>query len=77
MRIEEYFTCSERPGFLAFGKKMERALVSKCGLGVLDLPDQDYSSLFEEWDGSDEAIDDMAQEILEEEGFDGYEGDFA
>lgn len=71
MQITDYFTCSERPGFLAFGKKMEAALVGKCGLGVLDLPDQDYSSLFEDWDGTDEAIDDMAQEILEDEGMEG------
>lgn len=76
MRIEEYFTCPERPGFLAFGKKMERALVNRCGLGVLDLPDQDYSSMFEDWDGSDEAIADMADDILAEEGFGDFEGEF-
>jgi len=36
---------------------------------VLDLPDQDYSSLHEDWDGTDRQIVDMAKEILEEEGF--------
>lgn len=71
MRIEDYFTCSDRPRFLEFGKKMEAALVDRCGLGVLELPDQDYSSLFEDWDGSDDHIGAMAEEILENEGMEG------
>lgn len=66
--ITEYFTDPERPEFVNFGKKMEKALVLRCGFGVLDLPDQDYSSLFEDWDGTDEMIGEMADEILEEEG---------
>jgi len=69
MDVIEYFTCPDRPTFLSFGKKINYALTRICGLGVLDLPDQDYSSLHEDWDGTDRQIVDMAKEILEEEGF--------
>jgi hypothetical protein len=68
--IREYFTDPDHPTFLRFGALVNRQLVERCGLGVLDLPDQDYSSLHEEWDGTDRHAFEMADEILENEGFD-------
>lgn len=70
MDFQEYFTCPDRPDFLKFGTLVNKRLENKCGLGILDLPDQDYTSLHEEWDGSEEHAYDMADEILEELGYD-------
>lgn len=69
MELAQYFTDPDRPTFLEFGKLVDARLVKRCGLGILDLPDQDYSSLHEDWDGTEEHANDIADEILEEEGF--------
>ena len=69
--LQEYFTDEDRPTFLTFGKKVNAALIRRSGVGVLDLADQDYSSLHEEWDGTDKDIWRIADEILESEGFPG------
>ena len=70
MELQDYFGDPDRPTFLTFGKLVNARLVKRCGLGVLDLPDQDYSSLHEDWDGTKEHAFEIADEILEEEGFD-------
>jgi hypothetical protein len=75
MSLAEYFTDPDRPTFLQFGKLVNARIESRCGLGILDLPDQDYSSLHEEWDGTVQHACDIADEILEEEGF-GMDGDY-
>lgn len=75
MELEQYFTDPDRPTFLEFGKLVNARLVKRCGLGILDLPDQDYSSYHEDWDGSEEHANDIADEILEEEGF-GFDEDW-
>jgi hypothetical protein len=69
MELAEYFTCPDRPTFLQFGKLVNARIESRCGLGILDLPDQDYSSLHEDWDGTVQHACDIADEILEEAGF--------
>ena len=75
MTIKDYFDDPERPGFYSFGRRIDAALVDKCGLGALDLPDQDYSSHFEDCDRDeagcipDNEIDRIRDEILEEVGF--------
>lgn len=69
MELAEYFTCPDRPTFLQFGKLVNARIEARCGLGILDLPDQDYSSLHEDWDGTVQHACDIADEILEEEGF--------
>lgn len=43
---KDYFNDPERPGFLEWGLEVDRLLVATLTLGVLDLPDQDYSSMF-------------------------------
>ena len=60
-----YFTCPDRPGFLAWGLAVDAALTTECGMGVLDLPDADYSSLYE--DGMTAA--DAALDVLADQGF--------
>lgn len=65
MTVADYFTCPDRPGFLAWGEAVEKALVAQCGMGVLDLPDADYSSMYEDGYEPEEA----AAEVLEENGF--------
>lgn len=60
-----YFTCPDRPGFLAWGLKVDAALEAKCGMGVLDLPDWDYSSAYEDMSEPDE----VADEVLADQGF--------
>lgn len=66
--LQNYFGDPRRPTFITFGKKINAALTRLSSLGVFDLPDQDYSSLHEDWDGTDQQIWEMAREILEEEG---------
>jgi ethanolamine utilization protein EutQ (cupin superfamily) len=68
MRIEEYFSDPARPEFITFGKLIDKRIRRRCGIGLMDLADQDYSSLFEDWDGSKEMAYEMADDILEEEG---------
>lgn len=75
MELAQYFTDPTRPTFLRFGKLVNARLEERCGLGILDLPDQDYSSLHEDWDGTVEHANEIADEILEEEGFD-FDDDF-
>lgn len=65
MDTREYFTCADRPGFLRWGLDVDAALVRACGLGVLDLPDADYSSMYE--DGMNPA--EAARDVLEAEGY--------
>lgn len=42
----DYFTCPKRPGFLAWGLKVDEILQNTLDMGVLDLPDQDYSAMY-------------------------------
>ena len=78
MELAQYFTCPNRPTFLQFGKLVNARIESRIGLGILDLPDQDYSSLHEDWDGTVEHANEIADEILADEGFDfDEEDDFA
>lgn len=44
----DYFTCPKRPGFLAWGLKVDEILERTIGMGILDLPDQDYSAMYED-----------------------------
>lgn len=44
----DYFNDPSRPRFLEWGLKIDRLLNLNLGLGVLDLPDQDYSAMFED-----------------------------
>lgn len=68
--IREYFTDPDRPTFLRFGALINRHIIERAGIGLLDLADQDYGSLHEDWDGTDAHAIEIADEILEEEGFD-------
>lgn len=61
----EYFTCPDRPGFLPWGLAVEKALIAKCGMGVLDLPDAPYSDMYEDMLEPEDAAD----EVLAEQGF--------
>lgn len=67
MTIADYFTDADRPGFLAFGQKLDAEMIGRIGLGVLDIADQDYSALYEDFDGSDEMIADIVSDILADE----------
>ena len=42
----DYFNDPERPGFLEWGLKIDRLCEYTLGLGILDLPDRDYSGAF-------------------------------
>lgn len=72
--IRQYFSDPERPTFLRFGvlidQRIGERIGERCGLGLLDLADQDYSSLHEDWDGTEAHAYEIADEILAEEGLD-------
>lgn len=68
MNIKDYFYDPKRPTFFRFGRIMDAYVSSVAGIGLLDLADQDYSSLHEEWDGSHEDAERIAREILASEG---------
>lgn len=59
----------EAEAFVAWMKKVDRAILRRVGVSIHDLPDQDFASAFEE--GADP--DEFALEVLEEEGWDGDE----
>ena len=42
----DYFNDPTRPGFLEWGLKIDALCVDTFGLGILDLPDRDYSAAF-------------------------------
>ena len=42
----DYFNDPSRPGFLEWGLKIDQLCVDTFGLGILDLPDRDYSAAF-------------------------------
>ena len=42
----DYFNDPERPGFLERGLKIGKLCETTLGLGILDLPDRDYSAAF-------------------------------
>lgn len=42
----DYFNDPSRPGFLEWGLKIDKLLMDTLTLGVLDLPDRDYSAAF-------------------------------
>ena len=42
----DYFNDPERPGFLECGLKIDKLCEDTFGLGILDLPDRDYSAAF-------------------------------
>ena len=42
----DYFNDPSRPGFLKWGLKIDELCFCTFGLGVLDLPDRDYSAAF-------------------------------
>lgn len=65
MKPTDYFTCPDRPGFLAWGLAVDKALTQRIGLGVLDLPDQDYSSMYEDGLTASETV----AEVLDATGF--------
>lgn len=67
MTLKEYFDDPERPTFYRFGRIIDAYIVSKIGMGVLDIADQDYSSLHEDWDGTQEHAEQIAAEILADE----------
>jgi hypothetical protein len=46
--VEEYFTDPDRPGFLPWGLKVNAYTESNMMLSILDLPDMDYSSWYED-----------------------------
>ena len=43
---KDYFNDPTRPGFLEWGLKVDKLLTDTLTLGVLDLPDRDYSAAF-------------------------------
>ena len=46
--VAEYFTCPDRPGFLDWGLAVNAYCERDMGLSLLDLPDMDYSSWYED-----------------------------
>ena len=42
----DYFNDPSRPGFLEWGLKIDKLCEDTFGLGILDLPDRDYSAAF-------------------------------
>lgn len=42
----DYFNDPSRPGFLEWGLKIDKLCEDTFGLGILDLPDRDYSGAF-------------------------------
>lgn len=67
MTIADYFTDADRPGFLDFGQRVDAEMTRRIGMGVLDIADQDYSALFEDFDGSDDMVRDIVSDILADE----------
>ena len=43
---KDYFNDPSRPGFLEWGLKIDKLCEDTLGLGILDLPDRDYSAAF-------------------------------
>lgn len=43
---KDYFNDPTRPGFLEWGLEIDKLLTDTFGMGVLDLPDMDYSGYF-------------------------------
>ena len=42
----DYFNDPSHPGFLEWGLKIDKLCENTFGLGILDLPDRDYSAAF-------------------------------
>ena len=75
MTIKDYFDDDSRPGFYGFGRRVDASLTARTGMGVLDWPDQDYSTLFADCDTDetghipDSEIERVVDEVIEELGF--------
>lgn len=66
--LYSYYYDPDRPGFLEFAEAVNKIAEQKIGMGILDLPDQDYSSFF-----ADELSPEDAWEIIvENEGLEDF-----